>query len=75
MLKILSSYNKYVDKVVLGIASQNVKYILLEIQIEILSIFTRNFLSAIRNDIGDAKFCTIIYEVREEFKMNIWLLF
>ncbi|XP_016206434.1 uncharacterized protein LOC107646792 [Arachis ipaensis] len=66
MLKLLASYNKEVDAVVLDNAPQNVIYTSPSIQKEILHVFARKVQNEIRNEIDNAKFCLIVDEVRDE---------
>nr|XP_025702624.1 zinc finger MYM-type protein 1-like [Arachis hypogaea] len=66
MLKLLASYNKEVDAVVLDNAPQNAIYTSPSIQKEILHVFARKVQNEIRNEIGNAKFCLIVDEARDE---------
>ncbi|XP_025661863.1 uncharacterized protein [Arachis hypogaea] len=66
MLKLLASYNKEVDAVVLDNTPQNAIYTSPSIQKEILHIFARKVQNEIRNEIGNAKFCLIVDEARDE---------
>lgn len=75
MLEILSRYNKDVNDVVLQNAPRNASYTSPQIQKEILSIFASKVQCAIRSEIGDAKFCVIVDEARDEAKKNKCLLF
>ncbi|XP_072054323.1 uncharacterized protein [Arachis hypogaea] len=68
ILKLLASYNKEVDAVVLENAPQNAIYTSASIQKEILHVFARKVQNEIRNKIGNAKFCLIVDEVRDESK-------
>ncbi|XP_025678705.1 uncharacterized protein [Arachis hypogaea] len=68
MLKLLASYNKEVDAVVLENAPQNAIYTSPSIQKEILHVFARKVQNEIRNEIGNAKFCLIVDEARDESK-------
>ncbi|XP_071729400.1 uncharacterized protein [Rutidosis leptorrhynchoides] len=68
LLKFISSYNKEVENVVLDNAPQNAQYTLPDVQKEILHIFARNVQQSIRDEIGNAKFCLIIDESRDESK-------
>ncbi|XP_057443895.1 uncharacterized protein LOC130736055 [Lotus japonicus] len=68
MIKLLASYNKEVDDVVLENARQNAKYTSPTIQKEIVHVFARNVQSDIRKEIGDAKFCLLVDEARDESK-------
>ncbi|GJM87929.1 hypothetical protein PR202_ga03935 [Eleusine coracana subsp. coracana] len=66
MVKLLASYNEEVKAVVLGNAPQNAKYTSPTIQKEILDLLACNVQRAIRNEIGNAKFCIIVDESRDE---------
>ncbi|XP_077215545.1 uncharacterized protein LOC143850136 [Tasmannia lanceolata] len=66
MVKILADYNEKVSKVVLENAPKNAQYTSPKIQKKILHIFPSKVRSAIREDIGDAKFCIIVDEARDE---------
>ncbi|XP_077215547.1 uncharacterized protein LOC143850140 [Tasmannia lanceolata] len=66
MVKILADYNKKVSRVVLENAPKNAQYTSPKIQRKILYIFPSKVRSAIREDIGDAKFCIIVDEARDE---------
>ncbi|XP_072066762.1 uncharacterized protein [Arachis hypogaea] len=66
MLKLLASYNKEMDAVVLDNAPQNAIYTSPSIQKEILHVFVRKVQNEIRNEIGNAKFCLIVDEARDE---------
>jgi hypothetical protein len=66
MLELLASYNEQVGALVLDNAPQNAKYTSHQIQKEILHVFARNVQSSIRHKIGDARFCLIIDEARDE---------
>ncbi|XP_025662104.1 uncharacterized protein [Arachis hypogaea] len=68
MLKLLASYNKEVDAVVLENAPQNAIYTSPSIQKEILHVFARKVQNEVRNEIGNAKFCLIVDEARDESK-------
>ena len=68
LLKMLASYNEKLDAVVLKNAPKNASYVSHRIKKEILQIFssrTRNF---IFQEIGDAKFCIMVDESRDESK-------
>jgi len=52
----------------LGNAPQNAKYHSHQIQKEILYVFARNVQSSICHEIGDARFCLIVNEARDESK-------
>ncbi|XP_077216005.1 uncharacterized protein LOC143850666 [Tasmannia lanceolata] len=66
MIKILADYNEKVSGVVLENAPKNAKYTSPKIQKEILHIFSSKVRSAIREEIGDEKFCIIVDEARDE---------
>ncbi|XP_071740054.1 uncharacterized protein [Rutidosis leptorrhynchoides] len=68
LIKLVASYNKDVEKVVLENAPQNARYTSPDVQKEILNIFTRNVQQTIRNEIGNEKFCLIVDESRDESK-------
>ncbi|GLU10719.1 hypothetical protein SLE2022_275050 [Rubroshorea leprosula] len=68
MINLLASYNKEVNEVVLRNASQNAKYTSPTIQKEILQVFARKVQVEICKEIGDAKFCLIVDEARDESK-------
>jgi len=66
MMELLASYNDQVGALVLDNAPQNAKYTSHQIQKEILHVFARNVQSSIRHKIGDARFCLIVDEARDE---------
>ncbi|GJN08206.1 hypothetical protein PR202_ga26101 [Eleusine coracana subsp. coracana] len=66
IVKLLASYNEEVKAVVLGNAPQNAKYTSPTIQKEILDLLACNVQRAIHNEIGNAKFCIIVDESRDE---------
>ena len=66
MVKLLASYDDEVKPVVLGNAPGNAKYTSPDIHKEILDLMASNVQSAIRDEIGDAKFCLIVDESRDE---------
>ncbi|XP_071709248.1 uncharacterized protein [Rutidosis leptorrhynchoides] len=68
LLKFISSYNKEVENVVLDNAPQNAQYTSPNAQKEILHIFARKVQQSIRDEIGNAKFCLIVDESRDESK-------
>ena len=68
MVKLVSTYDHRVVGVVLENAPQNAKYTSPIIQKEILHIIASKVGDAIREEIGDAKFCIIIDEARDESK-------
>ncbi|KAK8302489.1 hypothetical protein V6Z11_D04G089300 [Gossypium hirsutum] len=61
-------YNDKVSKVVLDNAPRNAKYTSYIIQKEILHILANKVHHKIPKDIGNSKFCIIIYEARDESK-------
>ncbi|KAJ1700789.1 hypothetical protein LUZ63_000568 [Rhynchospora breviuscula] len=65
MVKILASYNKGVKEVVLENAPRNAKYTSATVQKEILNTFSRKVQKAIREEIGDSKFCILVDESRD----------
>ncbi|OMO68065.1 Zinc finger, TTF-type [Corchorus olitorius] len=68
IIKLLGSYNERVDKVVLENAPGNAKYTSHAVQKKILHILASKVRKVIREEIGDAKFCIIIDEARDESK-------
>jgi hypothetical protein len=66
MLELLASFNEQVGALILDNAPQNAKYTSHQIQFFFLHVFARNVQSSIRHDIGDARFCLIIDEARDE---------
>ena len=66
MVKLLASYDDEVKAVVLANAPGNTNYTSPDIQKEILDLMASNVQSAIRDEIGDAKFCLIVDESRDE---------
>jgi hypothetical protein len=68
MLKLLASYNKEVNEVVLENAPKNAKYTSPDVQKEILNILARKVQKAIREEIGNSKFCIMVDEARDESK-------
>ncbi|XP_025661639.1 uncharacterized protein [Arachis hypogaea] len=68
MLKFLGSYNERVKKNVLENAPKNAKYTSNDVQKEILHILATKVRNSIREEIGDAKFCIIVDEARDESK-------
>jgi hypothetical protein len=66
MVKLLASYNDEVKAVVLENAPKNAKYTSAQIQQEILDLMACNVQKSIRNEIGDAKFCLVVDESRDE---------
>ena len=73
MLNLLSSYNEKVARVVLDKAPKNASYTSPMIQKEILHVFSTKVKKIIREEIGDAKFCILIDEARDESKKEQWL--
>ena len=68
MVKILALYNKDVAGVVLENAPGNAKYTSGEVQKEIVGILALEVQKAIREEIGNAKFCIMVDEARDESK-------
>ena len=68
MIKLIASYDEEVGVVVLGNAPGKAKYTSPTIQKEIMHIMACDVQSSIRNEIGDAKFCLLIDETRDESK-------
>ncbi|KAG8385887.1 hypothetical protein BUALT_Bualt03G0091800 [Buddleja alternifolia] len=68
ILKHTASYNNEVSLAVLENAPQNASYHSPQIQKEILSIYARKIQKFIREEIGDAKYCLIVDESRNESK-------
>jgi hypothetical protein len=68
LVKLLASYNKDVKAVVLENAPRNAKYTSPDVQKEILSIYARKVQVAIREEIGNSKFCIMVDEARDESK-------
>ena len=68
MVKLLATYDDEIGAVVLGNAPQNAKYTSPTIQKEIMHIISSNVQSEIRKEIGDAKFCLLVDESRDESK-------
>ncbi|XP_025665281.1 uncharacterized protein [Arachis hypogaea] len=68
MLKFLGSYNERVKKNILENAPKNAKYTSNDVQKEILHILATKVRNSIREEIGDAKFCIIVDEARDESK-------
>ena len=66
LVKQLASYYEEVKVAVLSNASQNAKYTSPQIQKEILDLIDCNVQTAICSEIGDAKFCLIVEESRDE---------
>ncbi|XP_030940119.1 zinc finger MYM-type protein 1-like [Quercus lobata] len=68
LIKFTSTFNDKVASVVLENAPGNAKYTLPTIQKENLHILASNVQNAIREEIGDAKFCILVDEARDESK-------
>ena len=68
MIKFTSTFNNKVASVVLENAPRNAKYTSPTIQKEILHILASNVQNAISEEIGDAKFCILVDEARDELK-------
>ncbi|XP_016206733.1 zinc finger MYM-type protein 1-like [Arachis ipaensis] len=68
LIKLLASCNQNVNNVVLENALENVQYISLVVQKDILHIFARKVCAIIRKEISDSKFSIIIDEARDESK-------
>jgi thymidine kinase len=66
MIKRIASYNEEVKAVVLGNAPKDAKYTSRQIQKEILDLMACNAQKAICNEIGDAKFCIVVDESRDD---------
>jgi hypothetical protein len=65
ILYLTVSYNEHVAEVIVKV-SKNVSYTSPTIQKEILHIFSTKVKKAIRDEIGDVKFCIIVDEARDE---------
>jgi hypothetical protein len=68
LIKLVSNFNEDVAKVVLENAPQNAKYTSNYVQKDILHFLAKRVRDAIREEIGDSKFCIIIDEARDESK-------
>ena len=68
MRKFTSTFNDKVASVVLENAPRNAKYTSPTIQKKILHILASSVQNAIHEEIGDAKFCILVYEARDESK-------
>jgi hypothetical protein len=68
LIELVSMYNEKVAKVVLENAPQNAKYTSHHIQKDILHVLAKRVRNAIREEIGDSKFCIIVDEARDESK-------
>ncbi|GKA98586.1 zinc finger MYM-type protein 1-like protein, partial [Tanacetum coccineum] len=67
LVDLIGTYNKDVARVVSN-APQNAKYTSPDIQKEILQMYAMNVQEAIRDEIGNAKFCLIVDESQDESK-------
>jgi hypothetical protein len=63
-IKLLATYNDDVS----GLVLENTKYTSPKIQKEILHIIANKVRDMIRKEIGDAKFCILVDEARDESK-------
>ncbi|KAK2638548.1 hypothetical protein Ddye_026343 [Dipteronia dyeriana] len=68
LLELLASNNEKVGELVLYKAPKNACYTSPKIQKEILQIFKTKLKNEIRKEIGDAKFCIVVEEARDESK-------
>ncbi|KAI3461836.1 hypothetical protein Pfo_018499, partial [Paulownia fortunei] len=68
IMKHTASYNDEVRSIVLENAPQNASYTSPQIQKEILSLYASRIQRFIREEIGDAKYCLIVHESRDESK-------
>ena len=68
LIKFTSTFNDKVASVVLENSPRNAKYTSPTIQNEILHILASNVRNTIREEIGDAKFCILVDEARDESK-------
>ncbi|KAK2636220.1 hypothetical protein Ddye_031012 [Dipteronia dyeriana] len=68
LLELLASNNEKVGELLLDKASKKACYISPDIQKEILQVFATRVKNEIRKEIGDAKFCIIVDEARDESK-------
>jgi hypothetical protein len=66
LIKVVSNFNEDVAKVVLENAPQNIKYTSHHVQKDILHVLAKRVRDAIREEIGDSKFCIIVDEARDE---------
>uniref|UniRef100_A0ACD5UJH8 Uncharacterized protein n=1 Tax=Avena sativa TaxID=4498 RepID=A0ACD5UJH8_AVESA len=66
MVKLIASYDDEIGAIVLGNAPHNAKYTSPTIQKEIMHIIASNVQREIRKEIGDAKFCLLVDESRDE---------
>ena len=65
ILDVVASYDKKVAEVIAK-APKNETYISPQIQKQILHVFSMKVMNAIREEIGDAKFCIVVDETRDE---------
>jgi hypothetical protein len=65
ILDVVASYDKKVAEVIAK-TPKNATYTSPQIQKEILHVFSMKVMNAIREEIGDAKFCIIVDEARDE---------
>ena len=70
LIKFTSTFNDKVASVVLENAAGNAKYTSPTIQKENLHILASNVRNTIREDIGDAKFCILVDEARDESNIH-----
>jgi hypothetical protein len=70
LIKLLATYNDDVFGLVLENAPKNAKYTSPKIKKEIMHIIANKVRDVIRKEIGDAKFCILIDEARDESKME-----
>jgi hypothetical protein len=68
LVKLLATYNDDVAEIVLENAPKNVKYTSPKIQKKILHVIAKKVRDAIRKEIGDARFCILVDEARDESK-------
>ena len=62
LIKLVSNYNEDVAKIVLENAPQNTKHTSHYVQKDILHVLAKKVQDAIREEIGDSKFCIIVDE-------------
>jgi hypothetical protein len=67
-VKLIASYDAKNGAVVLGNARKNAKYTYPTIQNKIMHIISSNVQAKVRKDIGDAEFCLLVDESRDESK-------
>ena len=65
ILDVVASYDKKVAEVIAK-AQKNATYTSPQIQKEILHVFSTKVMNVIREEIGDAKFCIVVDEARDE---------